>query len=290
MTSMARILVRHPDQVGECPTWDAERQALLWTDNRSKRVYGYRPSGDCVETIIDGQQAYAFTLQKDGSLLLFLGDARVALAKDGQVATLLDGISGEGGKRFNDVCVDSAGRIICGLLGPADDASGALYVLTPQRKARKLHDGLRLPNGMALSCDERVLYVADTWARQVLAFDYDRESGIASRPRVFIDLSSGESGPDGMTRDEIGCLWIAMPGSWSVSRYAPDGTLLQTIKLPARKPTSVGFGGRYMNTLFITSSSRQALPGEEVGAAGGALFALVTDTRGPVAHRTDWQG
>ena len=294
MTNEARILAKHPDLVGECPTWDAERQRLLWTDNRSRRIYAYRPASGSVETILDGTQAYAFTLQRDGSLLLFLGGARVALAMNGEVSTLLDGIPGEEHKRFNDVCVDSAGRVLCGLLGPADDGSGALYSLSLEAKGMnarptKLYDGLRLPNGMALSADERLLYLADTWARKVLVFDYDPHSGAAARPREFIDFSSGEGGPDGITLDAEGCLWVAVVDSWTVARYAPDGTLRQSVRLPARKPTSVAFGGEGMKTLFITSASRQSTPGEEVGPAGGALFGLETDTRGNLEQRTDWR-
>lgn len=289
MTEAARVLVRHPDQVGESPIWDAVRQGLLWTDNRAKRVYLYRPDGSGVQTLVDGQQAYACTLQRDGSLLLFLSGARVALAQEGRVATVLDGLRGEETKRFNDVLVDGAGRVLCGLLDPAQDGSGVLYSLTPDRRATRLLDGLRLPNGMALSADERLLYLADTWAKKILVLDYDPHTGAAAKPRVFIDLASDEGYPDGLTLDTQGDMWIAMTESWTVARYAPDGRLRQRIRLPARKPTSVAFGGADMSTLFITSAARQAQPDEEIGPEGGALFCLATDARGRLENRTDWQ-
>ena len=289
MEDAAEVLVRHPDQVGECPVWDAARKGLIWTDNRSKRVYAYRPADDGVETLVDGSQAYAFALQQDGSLLLFLSEARVALARDGAVSSVLDGLRGEENKRFNDVLVDRAGRVLGGLLDPAQDGSGVLYSLTPDRRATLLLDGLRLPNGMALSPDERLLYLADTWAKKILVLDYDPHTGAAARARVFIDLAAEEGYPDGLTLDAQGDMWIAMTEAWTVARYAPDGRLRQRIRLPARKPTSVAFGGADMRTLFITSAARQGTPGEEIGPAGGALLRIATDTQGRLEHRSDWR-
>jgi sugar lactone lactonase YvrE len=285
----ARVLVRHPDLVGECPVWDAVRKCLLWTDNRSKRVYLHPSEGGVAATLVDEVQVYAFTLQRDGSLLLFLSEARVAHAQEGRVVTMLDGLRGEETKRFNDVLVDRAGRVLAGLLDPAKEGSGVLYSLTPERKTTLLLDGLRLPNGMALSADERQLYLADTWAKKILVLDYDAHTGAAARPRVFIDLAAEEGYPDGLTLDAQGDMWIAMTEAWTVARYAPDGRLRQRIRLPARKPTSVAFGGEDMRTLFITSAARQGTPGEEIGPAGGALLRIATDTQGRLEHRSDWR-
>ncbi|MDA1036468.1 MAG: SMP-30/gluconolactonase/LRE family protein, partial [Chloroflexi bacterium] len=226
--------------------------------------------------------------QRDGSLLLFLNNTRVAVARDGVVEPISDGLPGEENTRFNDVLVDSRGRVICGVLPTEGGSSGSLYSLTSNAPVTKLFDGMQLPNGMAFSPDERELYVADTRAKHILAFDYDVASGAATEPRTLIDFSAGDGGPDGITVDVEGCLWVAAPGSWAVTRYGPDGTLLQRVPLPARKPTSVGFGGDDMDTLFVTSASRESTPGEELGPEAGALFAFRPGVRGVADHRTDW--
>jgi sugar lactone lactonase YvrE len=284
------IIAQHPDIVGECPVWDVSRSSLLWTDNRSERIYRYTPASGRIDTVVEGHAAYGFTLQDDGSLLLFLNNTRISHAAHGKVTTVIENLPGEENTRFNDVLVDSAGRILCGVLPTEGVSSGSLYSLNPDGQATKLHDGLSLPNGMAFSPDDRLLYVADTRARQVLVFDYDLPSGAVENPRTFATFTGDDAGsPDGVTVDIDGGVWVAATGSWSVSRFSRDGTLDRSIKLNARKPTSVGFGGDAMATLYVTSSSREPTPGEEIGPAAGALFAFNSDTAGTPEHTTNWR-
>lgn len=283
------IVTKNPDLVGECPVWDPGQGALLWTDNRSERIYRYVPSTGAIDTVVEGVAAYAFTLQRDGSLLLFLNGTRIAVARDRVVETIVNGLPGGQDTRFNDVLVDSQGRVIGGVLPIRGGSTGSLYSIEPGGAATKFHDGMELPNGMALSSDEGVLYVADTRARHIVAFDYSLATGAVTNARTFIDFTNDDGGPDGVALDVEGCLWVAAPGSWAVSRYGPNGALLQRVTLPARRPTSVGFGGGDMGTLFVTSASRQSTPGEEMGPEGGALFAFRPGVQGVLDHRTDWK-
>ena len=284
-----QIIIQHPDIVGECPTWDATRHALLWTDNRSERIYAYTLSTGQINTIVDNQQVYAFVLQQDASLLLFMSNTRIAHTNGDEVTTVIDSLPGEDGSRFNDVIVDRLGRVICGVLPTAGVSTGSLYSLAPGGGSTKLHEGLNLPNGMAFSPDDRLLYVADTRANHVLVLDYDLPSGTVENPRTFATFPLDTDGaPDGITTDSDGCLWIAATGSGSVSRYAPSGEILRRVPLDARKPTSVGFGGDDMATLYVTSSSREITPGDDLGQAAGALFAFQPGVQGLPEYRTNW--
>jgi sugar lactone lactonase YvrE len=228
-----KVVTKNPDLVGECPEWNAEQGEMLWTDNRSQCVYTYSPASGIVKTIVEGVAAYAFTQQRDGGLLLFLSDTRVAIARDGIIENVVDGLPGEEGARFNDVLVDSAGRVLCGVVPTGGDGSGSLYslTLTSKPQARKLHGGMQMPNGMAFSPSEQLLYVADTSARHILAFDYDVSTGDATAARPLIEFLPGEGSPDGITVDSSGCIWVAATGSWAVARYGPDGALLLRVIL-----------------------------------------------------------
>lgn len=284
------IIANHPDIVGECPTWDANRSSLLWTDNRAQRIYRYTPATGTIDTVVQGHAVYAFTLQQDGSLLLFLNNTRVAHAGPNGVDTVIENLPGEANTRFNDVIVDRRGRVICGVLPTEGVSTGSLYSLAPNGQPTKLHEGLTLPNGMAFSPDDRLLYVADTRARIVLVFDYDLPSGAVENPRTFATFTGDSGSPDGLTVDTDAHVWIAATGGGSILRIAPDGTLDRTIALDARKPTSVGFGGDRMSTLYITSSSRESTPGEQLGPAAGALFAVQPDATGRPEHRSNFGG
>jgi D-xylonolactonase len=102
-----------------------------------------------------------------------------------------------------------------------------------------------------------------------------------------LDLSSEEGRPDGITVDAEGCLWVAMSGGWCVVRYDDRGGERERITFPARKITSICFGDEALDTLYVTSSSRESVPDEEIGLEGGALFALRPGVTGLLDHRSN---
>lgn len=286
-TQQVEIVARNPDIVGENPLWDPDDRRLYWTDNRSQRVHRLDPATGAVETVVEGQSFYAFTLQADGSLLLFMDRTRVGAAQaGGPVRLVIDGLPGEREARFNDVVADRSGRVVAGVI-PPEGGTGSLYSIGQDGSAALLASGLEMPNGMAFSPDDRLLYVAETRGRRIALFDYDLDSGTVSNRRVSIDLSGGEGGsPDGITLDADGCLWVALAGGWSVVRYDSSGTEMTRVEFPARKITSIGFGEDDLSTAYVTSSSRQSVPGEEIGPEGGALFAFRPGVAGVPEHRS----
>lgn len=142
------------------------------------------------------------------------------------------------------------------------------------------------PNGVALSPDERTLYVVDSCAipggnRKIWAFDLSA-NGSLSNQRLVIDFAPGRGG-DGMAVDVQGHLYIAAgvhrprgphetadvpPGIYVVS---PDGTLQGRIPIPEDVITNCTFGGPDLKTLYIT--------------AGKTLFQVRTSVPGWVVHR-----
>ena len=282
----AEIVARNPDIVGENPLWNPGDGRLYWTDNRSQRVHRLDPASGAAEVVVEGEPFYAFTLQADGSLLLFMDRTRVGAAQAGEpVRTVIDGLPGEREARFNDVVADRSGRVVAGVI-PPEGGVGSLYSIGLDGSATRIAGDLDMPNGMAFSSDDRRLYVAETRGRRIALFDYDLDSGTASNRRVFIDLSGQEGSPDGITLDAEGCLWVAMAGGWSVVRYDPSGAEIARVEFPARKMTSIGFGGGDLSTAYATSSSRQSTPGEELGPEGGALFAFRPGVAGVLEHRS----
>lgn len=145
---------------------------------------------------------------------------------------------------------------------------------------------IQRPNGIALSPDERTLYVVDACPvvggnRKIWAFDLS-EAGEASRPRVLQDFAPGRGG-DGMAVDREGNLYIAAgiarprgphetadvpPGIYIL---APDGKLQGRIPIPEDVLTNVTFGGDDLRTLYIT--------------AGKTLFTVRVAIPGFVVHR-----
>lgn len=104
------------------------------------------------------------------------------------------------------------------------------------------------PNGLVLSTDDLVLYVADTPGNVVMAFDVASD-GSLSGPRTFID---DVTGPDGMAIDAEGNLFVTP--TTGVRVYDPDGNLWGTIEIPDnRVSANCAFGGEDARTLYITA-------------------------------------
>ena len=104
----------------------------------------------------------------------------------------------------------------------------------------------------------------------VWRYDYDPETGAAENRRVFVQLEpvGGDRGrPDGAAVDAEGGYWTALYEGGRVHRYDPDGRLMASHPLPARKPTMPAFGGPGLTTLFVTTAA-------DAGGEGGGLYAL----------------
>lgn len=123
-----------------------------------------------------------------------------------------------------------------------------LYVLR-EGQVRLLSKDINHPNGVALSPDEKYLYVTNTLVENILRFDVQPE-GIAN-PIVFVDMSgdSADGGPDGIKVDRTGNVYSTGPGGvWILS---PEGKHLGTIQTP-RQITNLAFGDGDLKTLYMT--------------------------------------
>jgi sugar lactone lactonase YvrE len=124
------------------------------------------------------------------------------------------------------------------------------------------------------------MYLADSPARRVFVTEIEDDRPL--RSQEFLRFAEAEGYPDGMTVDAEGCLWVAHWEGGRVSRFAPDGTRLEAMALPAAKVTSCAFGGEGLRTLFVTTAGGSGSP---MAAPEGGLFAAATTTRGLPAGR-----
>ena len=137
------------------------------------------------------------------------------------------------------------------------DSFNGVYRLDPDGRVHLLDDGLSRPNGIALSPDERTLYVANSDSARAIwmAYALDVEGAVTSR-RVFADAGDlvGDAAPglpDGMTVAADGTVLATGPGGVLV--FAPDGTRLGRIETgSAVANVTFGDDGR---TLYLASDS-----------------------------------
>jgi gluconolactonase len=243
----------------EGPLWHPD-DFYFFVDVRSSVLYrtvlGQTPT-EVRKTM--GGNGTTFDLQ--GRLINCEGDGRrvTRTELDGTVSTLIDRHEGKRLNRPNDVICRSDGTLF--FTDPAlrvplaerDIAEGAVYRLSPDGSSH-LVAWCEYPNGLALSPDEKTLYVANTrWTAYIHAIELDAMGNMVRR-RVFADMSSDlASGvPDGMKVDTVGRVFCTGPGGVWV--FAPDGTRIGVIETK-EVTANLAFGGPDLKTLFLTSST-----------------------------------
>ena len=105
---------------------------------------------------------------------------------------------------------------------------------------------LNYPNGIALSPDDKILYVGDYLGGIIRAYDLAAD-GTASNPRDLCEVKN----PDGFTVDAAGRIWTS--SAKDVQVYGPDGKHLEAVTVPMGTPTNCAFGGPDGRTLLITA-------------------------------------
>ncbi len=257
--------------LGESPVWLAGEQRLAFVDITGRRLHWFHPASGahqsaaidedigCIAPVLGG--GFIAGLRSGLWLLDMAGAKQRLLAANPEDAAT---------SRFNDGKVDPLGRYLVGTLDEAKtDARAGLYRFD-RRGLVRLAGGLTTSNGLAFSPDGRTLYHADTPRFVVWRYDYDPESGEAANRREFVRLEPAgddRGRPDGAAVDREGCYWTALYEGGRVCRYDPDGRLMASYPVPARKPTMPAFGGPGLRRLFVTTAS-------DAGREGGGLYAL----------------
>jgi sugar lactone lactonase YvrE len=113
--------------------------------------------------------------------------------------------------------------------------------------------GLTISNGIGWSPDGGTMYLSDSGTGLVEAFDFDGGTGAISGRRTLVHVDQPGAAPDGLTVDEQGDIWVGLYGGWAVNRYGPDGSLRETLQIPAAQATSCAFGGADRRILFVTT-------------------------------------
>lgn len=255
--------------LGEGPSWDAATGTLLWVDIMAKALHIYNPDTGEDQSIPVGAYVGAAVPSVRGDVILALekGFARVD-RETGVVTQMVDVDERVRDNRFNDGKCDPAGRFWAGTMNTAERAPyrGTLYCLTTDYQCTPMIAPVTTSNGLTWSPDGKTMYYIDTPTNRVVAYDYNQATAHISRPRIVVEIPAGHGGPDGMTSDEEGMLWIAHWDGFEVSRWNPEtGEQIGSIMVPVQRPTSCCFGGPDLTDLYITSAS--------VGLSPGALAA-----------------
>lgn len=191
--------------------------------------------------------------------------------------------------RLNDGRCDPAGRFWVGSMRDPPNPphrDGALFRLGIEHCCTTMLRELMVSNGLAFGPDGRTLFHSDSHVsiRTIWVWDFDVVEGNIHNRRAFVDTSGMPGRPDGGCCDADGCYWMAGIDGWELVRFTPAGKIDRRIRLPVAKPTMPAFGGRELDTLFVTSIRPSGVDLSDQPHAGG-IFALRPGVKGILEPR-----
>lgn len=269
----------------EGPVWIANKQMLLFSDVPENKIFQWKeghstkqyltPSGYTDTAKREGENgSNGLTLDKEGRLLLCQSGnrqvARMSAAIDSPKPQFAILAAKYNGRRFNspnDLVTDSKNNIfftdpIYGLPKGAEDPTREInfegvYKISANGKIVLLIDSISRPNGIALSLDEKILYVAssDDKHPKWYAYNLDENHNIKSG-HVLLDgtelkeKATVKQGADGFKIDKSGNIFSAGPDGINI--ISPAGKLIGLIRIYNRKASNCAFN-ETKSVLFITA-------------------------------------
>jgi gluconolactonase len=244
------------DSFLEGPVFDGQGN-LYVTDIPFGRIFRIDPRGEWEQVAQWNGEPNGMKFLNERELLItdYRNGLMVCEIASGAVRPYLERRNSERFKGVNDLVFDSRGNLYFTDQGQTGvhDPSGRVYRLRRDGGLDMLLANVPSPNGVALSPDERVLYVGVTRGNQVWRAPLLDDGSVAKVGAFF--TSYGPSGPDGLAVDQKGRLIVANPGlgvAWVLNHHAqPEVVLRSTV---GSSLTNVAFGGPDRKTLYCTES------------------------------------
>jgi gluconolactonase len=216
----------------EGPVWHPGGY-LLFSDIPNDRIHRLR-GGDLDVYREPSGNANGLTLDRENNLLACEhGNRRVSRQRGDEVETVASHYDGKRLNSPNDIVVRSDGRIFFTdpPYGIRDEQRelpyNGVFTVATDGALSLLIDDFDRPNGLALSPDERTLYIADTQRLHVRAFDVAAD-GSLSNGRIFAEMAEGGR-PDGMKLDTDGRLYVS---AGTLQVFGADGAPLGVVDCP----------------------------------------------------------
>ena len=291
-------------ELGESPFWHPQEQTLYWVDIPGKklcRANVYMGTVDCWD--MPTEPGCVAPASSGGLVIALRSGVYRAREWRGSLELITTLPYDTATVRANDGKCDALGRFWVGTIDePKASLAAALFSIdcrggqTPQitRHARDALTG----NGLGWSPDGRTTYWSDTPNHVIHAWDFDVQQNVLSAHRVFQQLPPKPADwqwdaprvnglpayrgrPDGAAVDVEGNYYAAMFEGQRICKFAPDGTLLAEIAVPAMCPTMPCLGGEDGKTLYVTTA-RYKRSAAELAAfpQSGCVFAARVDVPG----------
>lgn len=225
---------------------------VFFNDVGAGKTYKVGPDGKPVVFLEDSKRGDGQAFGPDGRLYANSGAENKLLAWDaeGKSAVIADGFRG------NDLVVRHDGGIYA--TAPFDTPNNSkVFFVAPTGEKKVVDQGLKFANGICLSPDQSLLYVADSRSHWVYSYQVQSDGSLAHKQRYFhlhVPDNADDSGADGLRVDRDGRLWVATNMGLQVCDQA--GRVNCIIPTPNKRVANLTFGGPNFDTLYVAAGDK----------------------------------
>lgn len=262
----------------EGPSFDRAGN-LYVTDLAHGRIFRISPEREwSVFADYDGQPN-GLKLHKDGRI--FVADRKNGIVVfDSTTGARIADAQGRDRHAFqglNDLSFGGNGDLY--VTDPGDsgmhEPTGAVYRLRRTGERDLIWPGLPYPNGLVLDRGETVLHTAITRTNRVMSFPLQPDREGSPRARLFIQLTGGPTGPDGMAIDAEGNIAVVHAGFGTVWVFSAMGEPKWRIRSCAGlRTTNIAYGGPDGRSLFITEAEQGVILEARLPVPGAPVYGL----------------
>lgn len=252
------------------------RDGKLYAGGEAGQVYRIDPDSKTFEQIAS-TGGFGLGIAIDAADNLYICDmgvhAVVKVTPSGATSTYSTGPQDNPLRVPNYPVFDASGNLYVSDSRDWGQSNGLIYRIKPSGQSAVWSDAASgYTNGMALSPDDRYLYVVESNPPQIMRIAINAD-GSAGQAEVVVRLP--QTVPDGIAFDVQGNLYIACYAPDRVYRYSAAGELDilfdDWTRITLNAPTNLAFAGPGLDRLAISSIGGYALVWADVGARGHPL-------------------
>jgi gluconolactonase len=230
-----------------------EKGEVFYNDVPAAKTFKVDLKGEVSEFLPKNNTSDGQAFGHDGRLYAVAGgtESIVAYSPAGDPKTIADGFRG------NDLVVRHDGRIYVTNPGWNGTDPSKIWYISPGGEKKVVDTGLKFSNGLTLSPDQSLLYVADSRSHWVYSYQIQEDGSLAHKQKYYhlhVPDTAEDSGADGMRTDRDGRLWVATRMGLQVCDQA--GRVNCIIPTPNGKVSNLCFGGEKFDTVFATCGDR----------------------------------
>ncbi|MGE5191940.1 MAG: SMP-30/gluconolactonase/LRE family protein [Deltaproteobacteria bacterium] len=229
------------------------RGEVFYNDVPESKTFKVGLDGKVSVFLADTKKGDGQAFGPDGRLYSVAGGSEQILAWDagGKSTAIADGFRG------NDLIVRHDGGIYVTNPGWNGTDPSKVWYISPRGEKKVVDTGLRFSNGLTLSPDQSLLYVADSRTHWVYSYQIQPDGSLAHKQKYFhlhVPDTADDSGADGMRVDRDGRLYVATRLGLQICDQA--GRVNCIIPTPNAKISNLCFGGENFDTIYATCGDR----------------------------------